>query len=168
MADTNSKLLMGIAETAINIGYSCQLLTDDMVDIFIVDGQSEEEVELQLLKCRDSLRGYTRNQIHTAISDIRYRLIRHSIPRETESDDADVRSDRGYSSSLGGDIEDMGVMGLSDDESNTGYALVINGHSLVHALQPKLEKIFLDIGTQCMALPAPFPVLICLFVVSIS
>jgi len=118
-------------ETAINIGYSCQLLTDDMVDIFIIDGQSEEEVELQLLKGRDSLRGYTRNQIQTAISDV---------------------SDRGYSSSLGAcDIEDMGVMGLSDDESNTGYALVINGHSLVHALQPKLEKIFLDIGTQCKA-----------------
>ena len=57
-------------------------------------------------------------------------------------------SDRGYSSSLG-EMDDLGVTGLSDDDSNTGYALVINGHSLVHALQPKLEKLFLDVGTQC-------------------
>lgn len=58
-------------ETAINIGYSCQLLTDDMVDIFIVDGQNMEDVELQLIKCRDSLRGYARTQIQTALSVIR-------------------------------------------------------------------------------------------------
>lgn len=31
-------------ETAINIGYSCQLLTDEMVDIFIVDGAEKDEV----------------------------------------------------------------------------------------------------------------------------
>ena len=44
----------------------------------------------------------------------------------------------------------------SDEENNTGYALVINGHSLVHALQPKLEKLFLDVGTQCNAPPLVF------------
>lgn len=59
-------------ETAINIGYSCQLLTDEMVDIFIVDGQNVEDVELQLIKCRESLRGYARSQVQTALSGIRY------------------------------------------------------------------------------------------------
>jgi phospholipid-translocating ATPase len=59
-------------ETAINIGYSCQLLTDDMVDIFIVDGQNVEDVELQLVKCRESLRGYTRTQIPSPLSGMRY------------------------------------------------------------------------------------------------
>lgn len=59
------------AETAINIGYSCQLLTDDMVDIFIVDGQNLDDVELQLIKCRESLRGYARSHIQTALSAIR-------------------------------------------------------------------------------------------------
>ncbi len=58
-------------ETAINIGYSCQLLTDDMVDIFIVDGQNVEDVELQLVKCRESLRGYARTQLQTPVSGIR-------------------------------------------------------------------------------------------------
>lgn len=40
-------------------------------------------------------------------------------------------------------------LNTAEDESNTGYAIVINGHSLVYALQPKLEKLFLDVGTQC-------------------
>ena len=44
---------------------------------------------------------------------------------------------------------DATVNALEDDENNTGFALVINGHSLVHALHPKLEKTFLDVGTQC-------------------
>lgn len=43
-------------ETAINIGYSCQLLTDDMVDIFIVDGYSKLEVEQQLRKFKESIK----------------------------------------------------------------------------------------------------------------
>ncbi|XP_035783947.1 phospholipid-transporting ATPase ID-like isoform X4 [Anopheles albimanus] len=43
-------------ETAINIGYSCQLLTDDMVDVFVIDGITKAEVEQQLRKYMDSLR----------------------------------------------------------------------------------------------------------------
>ena len=44
------------SETAINIGYSCQLLTDDMVDVFIIDGLTKAEVEQQLRKYMESLR----------------------------------------------------------------------------------------------------------------
>lgn len=44
------------AETAINVGYSCQLLTDELVDVFIVDGTTADEVQLQLQKYRDSIR----------------------------------------------------------------------------------------------------------------
>jgi magnesium-transporting ATPase (P-type) len=35
-------------ETAINIGYSCQLLTEDMKEVFVVDGKDESEVIIQL------------------------------------------------------------------------------------------------------------------------
>lgn len=45
-----------ILETAINIGYSCQLLTDELVDVFIVDGISMEEVEQQLKKFKESIK----------------------------------------------------------------------------------------------------------------
>lgn len=43
-------------ETAINIGYSCQLLTDELVDVFIVDASSYDEVHKQLLKFRDNIK----------------------------------------------------------------------------------------------------------------
>lgn len=43
-------------ETAINIGYSCQLLTDDMIDVFVVDGITKLEVETQLKKFRESIK----------------------------------------------------------------------------------------------------------------
>ena len=43
-------------ETAINIGYSCQLLTDDMAEVFVVDGVAHDDVDRQLAKCRDSIR----------------------------------------------------------------------------------------------------------------
>lgn len=39
---------MDFKETAINIGYSCHLLTEDMKEIFIIDGKEEREVEVQL------------------------------------------------------------------------------------------------------------------------
>lgn len=95
-----------------------------MVDIFIVDGQSADDVKLQLDKCRDSLRGCARSTVHTALS---------------------ATSARGYSSSIGAELEDMGA----DDDANTGFALVINGQALVYALDPALEQLFLDVGTQC-------------------
>lgn len=47
---------VSLLETAINIGYSCQLLTDEMVDVFIVDASSFDEVQQQLLKFRDNIK----------------------------------------------------------------------------------------------------------------
>lgn len=44
------------AETAINIGYSCQLLTDELVDVFVVDGTTLDEVEKQLRKFKESVK----------------------------------------------------------------------------------------------------------------
>lgn len=48
--------LFNLTETAINIGYSCQLLTDDMMDVFIVDATSYDDVHEQLLKFRESIK----------------------------------------------------------------------------------------------------------------
>lgn len=43
-------------ETAVNIGYSCQLLTDDLIDVFVVDGSTQDEVEKQLIKFKESVK----------------------------------------------------------------------------------------------------------------
>lgn len=47
---------LSFSETAINIGYSCQLLTDELVDVFIVDASSFDEVQQQLLKFKDNIK----------------------------------------------------------------------------------------------------------------
>ncbi|KAL1117506.1 hypothetical protein AAG570_003825, partial [Ranatra chinensis] len=109
-------------ETAINIGYSCQLLNDDM-EIMIVDGHTLEEVTKQLTKCRDSILlggnplSQQNNNAHQTISIITF--------SET------------------GDRQD------GDEDSSLQYALIINGHSLVHALNPQLERIFLEVSIMC-------------------
>lgn len=40
---------MNNQETAINIAYSCNLLSDDMKHIVVIEGSSEAEVEVSLL-----------------------------------------------------------------------------------------------------------------------
>ncbi|XP_059479506.1 probable phospholipid-transporting ATPase IM isoform X3 [Neocloeon triangulifer] len=108
-------------ETAINIGYSCQLLTDDMAEVFIVDGNLYEDVEQQLGRLRDMINNSEKsdgvNGGPTAVSVVTFRWGKDQSVEEPE------------------------VSG--------GYALVINGHSLVHALHPSLEKIFLEAASQC-------------------
>lgn len=37
----------------------------------------------------------------------------------------------------------------SPDEVNAGFAIIINGHSLVHCLNHALEHMFLDVVSQC-------------------
>lgn len=37
-----------LAETAVNIGYSCKMLTDDMTEVFIVTGHTVLEVREEL------------------------------------------------------------------------------------------------------------------------
>ncbi|XP_059479507.1 probable phospholipid-transporting ATPase IM isoform X4 [Neocloeon triangulifer] len=102
-------------ETAINIGYSCQLLTDDMAEVFIVDGNLYEDVEQQLGRLRDMINNSEKsdgvNGGPTAVSVVTF--------------------------------------SVEEPEVSGGYALVINGHSLVHALHPSLEKIFLEAASQC-------------------
>ena len=36
-----------------------------------------------------------------------------------------------------------------DPDAPATFAIVINGHSLVHALHPQLEKLFLEVASQC-------------------
>ncbi|XP_066966202.1 phospholipid-transporting ATPase ID isoform X12 [Macrobrachium rosenbergii] len=111
-------------ETAINIGYSCQLLTDDMLEVFIIDAHNASDVEDQLRKYREEIRNVTATkQPQTNLSVVTF----------------SVYSDEG-----------VGQDNLSDaGESNGGFALVINGHSLVWALNPKLELLFLEVASQC-------------------
>ncbi|XP_018319213.1 probable phospholipid-transporting ATPase IM isoform X3 [Agrilus planipennis] len=139
-------------ETAINIGYSCQLLTDDMVEVFIVDGSTYDEVHQQLLKFRDSIK-----------------IIKTYHP-QPPSHDKDISNSNGVGISTPPQPSPVQVSPpavsvvtfstqieqgnndheeKSNEESLSEFAIVVNGHSLVHCLHPQLERLFLEIATQC-------------------
>ncbi|XP_062558689.1 phospholipid-transporting ATPase ID isoform X2 [Armigeres subalbatus] len=154
-------------ETAINIGYSCQLLTDDMLDVFIIDGLTKAEVEQQLRKYMESLRIV--NTYHPT-----------TLPKNTLNQNSGLTSgptaNGGNSGSSGPMIEiqnssppSVSVVtfsvncsnysdglgktdtSMSDLDEGAGVALVINGHSLAHCLQPDMETKFLEIASHCRA-----------------
>ncbi|XP_065094406.1 phospholipid-transporting ATPase ID isoform X2 [Ochlerotatus camptorhynchus] len=154
-------------ETAINIGYSCQLLTDDMVDVFIIDGLTKVEVEQQLRKYMESLRivntyhpttmpknslnqssglttGPTANGGNSGSSGPMIE-IQNSSPPSVSVVTFSVNCSN-YTDGLGKTDTSM-----SDLDEGSGVALVINGHSLVHCLQPDMESKFLEIASHCRA-----------------
>uniref|UniRef100_A0A182W6A6 Phospholipid-transporting ATPase n=1 Tax=Anopheles minimus TaxID=112268 RepID=A0A182W6A6_9DIPT len=154
-------------ETAINIGYSCQLLTDDMVDVFVIDGITKGEVEQQLRKYMDSLRIV--NTYHPANVQKANNMHSQTVG---SSETSAVTANGAHSSSSGPMVDiqntsppsvsvvtfsnysegfEKGEPTLTDIDENTGVALVINGHSLVHCLTSELESKFLEIASHCKA-----------------
>ena len=46
------------------------------------------------------------------------------------------------------DVGGIDTLSEAGDEHG-GFAIVINGHSLVFALNPKFEELFLEVASQC-------------------
>ncbi|XP_077275467.1 ATPase phospholipid transporting 8B isoform X3 [Temnothorax americanus] len=113
-------------ETAINIGYSCQLLTDDLTDVFVVDGTTYDGVETQLTRYLDTIKTASTQQKRPTLSIVTFSSDTEYNPSRDEQDEHEM-------------------------ENSTGFAVVINGHSLVHALHPQLEHLFLEVSSQCKA-----------------
>ncbi|XP_061451009.1 probable phospholipid-transporting ATPase IM isoform X2 [Rhineura floridana] len=104
-------------ETAMNIGYSCHMLTDAMDEIFIVDGHTQKEVCEELRKTKDLMFGLSKD-----LSD------GHACDEKLQKSMQNL------------------------EETVTGdYALVINGHSLAHALEADLENEFVEAACSCKA-----------------
>ncbi|XP_039231290.1 phospholipid-transporting ATPase ID isoform X10 [Drosophila yakuba] len=173
-------------ETAINIGYSCQLLTDELADVFIVDGNSVEEVEKQLRQFKESIKIYNRfrpggfdafdrlnsdsnmDPLSVTMTQTSAFMQETNLPPtpppppaisvvtfrwDEKNKDNKGGPDSAECNDLFGDekgSDDGGTASIVVDE-NTGFALVVNGHSLVHCLSPELENKFLDIASQCKA-----------------
>nr|DBA31786.1 TPA: hypothetical protein GDO54_007562 [Pyxicephalus adspersus] len=104
-------------ETAMNIGYSCHMLTDDMNDIFVVSGRTVTEVREELRKAKEATLGQSRNLFNG-----------HQFSEKMN----DIKLESVYEETVTGE-----------------YALVINGHSLAHALEADMEKEFLEIACMC-------------------
>ncbi|XP_059808713.1 phospholipid-transporting ATPase ID isoform X2 [Hypanus sabinus] len=98
-------------ETAVNIGYSCNMLTDDMNEIFIISGRTVLEVHKEIRTAREQMMGKPICNGH-AFSEKNVT----SVVEET-------------------------VMG--------DFALIINGHSLAHALEAEMKQEFLELACLC-------------------
>ncbi|XP_065430434.1 phospholipid-transporting ATPase ID isoform X1 [Chrysemys picta bellii] len=109
-------------ETAVNIGYSCKMLTDDMTEVFIVTGHTVLEVREELRKAREKMTDSSRS-MGNGFSCQEKLASSSSASRLTSVLEA-----------IAGE-----------------YALVINGHSLAHALEADMELEFLETACACKA-----------------
>ncbi|XP_028399052.1 phospholipid-transporting ATPase ID-like [Dendronephthya gigantea] len=123
-------------ETAINIGYSCQLLTDEMEDPFIVDGEDESSVRASIRDYMNKVRGSSKAS--------------SSMENSIANDDVSV----GILPYANNDASLNSVLDNSTSKSasnSSEFALVIRGKSLVFALDPSFELEFLELATHCKA-----------------
>ncbi|XP_078283641.1 putative phospholipid-transporting ATPase IM [Rhinoraja longicauda] len=102
-------------ETAVNIGYSCNMLTDDMNEIFIISGRTVIEVREEIRAAREQMMGKPVCNGH-------------------------VFSEKNAASQFSSVVEET-VVG--------DFALIINGHSLAHALEADMKQEFLDLASMC-------------------
>uniref|UniRef100_A0A4W3JYT3 Phospholipid-transporting ATPase n=1 Tax=Callorhinchus milii TaxID=7868 RepID=A0A4W3JYT3_CALMI len=105
-------------ETAVNIGYSCNMLRDDMNEIFTVSGHTALEVREELRQAKERMTGSREGLCNG----------HHSEKAEASKFESVI------------------------EETVTGdYALIMNGHSLAHALEADLDQEFLETASMCRA-----------------
>ncbi|XP_076426679.1 putative phospholipid-transporting ATPase IM isoform X2 [Peromyscus maniculatus bairdii] len=104
-------------ETAINIGYACNVLTDAMDAVFVITGNTAGEVREELRKAKEILFGQTPS---------------FSSGHVVYESKRQLELDPGAEEAVTGDC-----------------ALVINGHSLAHALESDVEKDLLELACMC-------------------
>ncbi|XP_016307954.1 probable phospholipid-transporting ATPase IM isoform X1 [Sinocyclocheilus anshuiensis] len=104
-------------ETAMNIGYSCNILRDDMNEVFIISGHTMLEVQQELRTAKERIVGPSKDKISRGL---------------------DMEKTELYSSDS-----------VFEETIIAEYALIINGHSLAHALEADLEQILVDVACLC-------------------
>lgn len=155
-------------ETAINIGYSCQLLTNDM-EVFTIEAKSESDLVQQLNEKKRIIdEALARNRALNSNNDANGGNNRSSFRKWTAS--WGRRSKEANEFTNAGAVVDnnnnmttntnkqflarysTGHLTTIPESSNiTDFALVINGQSLVYALNGNCEKKFLDLCCMCKA-----------------
>ncbi|KAM7383468.1 hypothetical protein PAMP_003116 [Pampus punctatissimus] len=137
-------------ETAVNIGYSCKMLTDDMTEVFIIGGHTVQSVRQELRRARE-------------------RMIELSQSRDGGKEEGmegwgeACFMGNGFRERQGGDVMGGGGKQLQCppplpppppnlmDNISGEFALVINGHSLAHALEADMEMEFVSTACACKA-----------------
>ncbi|KAI3635167.1 hypothetical protein MIR68_006733 [Amoeboaphelidium protococcarum] len=153
-------------ETAINIGYSCKLLTQAM-SLVIIEGEDEKEVNLSICKkldiIKDCMKKYKfplpegrydpalskqskgSNKFRDYARDLLYSLNgakKTAYSKAVDSQSNFVMVDLGT-----GGNDDLQL--VHDEQNAPILALVIDGKTLKHALQPNIALLFLQLATLC-------------------
>uniref|UniRef100_A0A8B9S5X6 Phospholipid-transporting ATPase n=1 Tax=Apteryx owenii TaxID=8824 RepID=A0A8B9S5X6_APTOW len=123
-------------ETAVNIGYSCKMLTDDMTEVFVVTGHTVLEV---------------REELRTPLGRCPLTpLLLLLLLRKAREKMMDASRSMGNGFSYQEKLSSSKLTSVLEAIAGE-YALVINGHSLAHALEADMEVEFLETACACKA-----------------
>ncbi|XP_062279089.1 phospholipid-transporting ATPase ID [Scomber scombrus] len=125
-------------ETAVNIGYSCKMLTDDMTEVFIISGHTVQSVRQELRRARERMIDLSRSR--DGVKEDRM-----------EGWGEACFMGNGFRERQGGDASLPPPPPNLMENISGEFALVINGHSLAHALEADMETEFVSTACACKA-----------------
>ncbi|XP_056237248.1 phospholipid-transporting ATPase ID isoform X2 [Seriola aureovittata] len=162
-------------ETAVNIGYSCKMLTDDMTEVFIISGHTVQSVRQELRRARERMIELSRNRDGGKEAGMERWgeacFMGNGLREGQEGEGGGVGGGGGGGVVGGGGGGGGGGVGgggggggkqlhcstpppppsnLMENISGE-FALVINGHSLAHALEADMEMEFVSTACACKA-----------------
>ncbi|XP_069482895.1 phospholipid-transporting ATPase ID-like [Ambystoma mexicanum] len=108
-------------ETAANIGYACNMLQDEMKEVFIIKGHSTEEVVEELRSAR--------------------RIMKPESFFDTDAVNIQIKTPKKKSH----------ILPDEDLDGEESFGIIINGHSLAYALEENMEKELLRTACMCRA-----------------
>jgi len=122
-------------ETAINIGYSSMLLTENMADVFIIDGSDEATVRQQISEYQQRIHNFGTINTGSDLEQNGSSSVKVMFNNTARRNSAEVE--------LQEDVYDAHI--------KDGFALVISGKSLAFALKKEIELDFLELAKSCKA-----------------
>ncbi|GJP56681.1 hypothetical protein CLOM_g15736 [Closterium sp. NIES-68] len=129
-------------ETAINIGFACSLLRDDMKQI-VVSLDSPDIRKLEDAGDKEKLSAFCRDRVKRLLQDGAALIDRGGAGGPGAGEDSNGEAD-GNGVGEEGDGE-----GEGEGDSARVFALVIDGKSLAFALEPELRAPLLALAMQC-------------------
>ncbi|XP_053743815.1 phospholipid-transporting ATPase ID isoform X1 [Synchiropus splendidus] len=132
-------------ETAVNIGYSSKMLTDDMSEVFVINGQTVQGVRQELRRAREMMieLSKTKECGDAEMMDAWKQTENNGCTEGPERLGTEGDCDRRQKES---------PLPLTILDSISGeFALVVHGHSLAHALEADMEAEFISTACTCKA-----------------
>ncbi|XP_014871003.1 phospholipid-transporting ATPase ID isoform X1 [Poecilia latipinna] len=133
-------------ETAVNIGYSCKMLTDDMTEVFIIGGHTVQSVRQELRSARERMMELSRGKTEGMEAWAEACFMGNGMKDGQEGDCTTGRGSKQLHCSS------LPPSASGDMDSISGeFALIISGHSLAHALEADMEAEFVSTACACKA-----------------